>query len=128
MFLPTDTGPILMTGCSSGLGRACALTFQRAGFRTVATARNLAAIEDLRAAGCRTLQLDVADEASRRAALRPRGRGLLERSLAGCGDVASVSLTFARFIARLTTSAPSAPSKASAILRAPAPLRGPRRK
>jgi len=69
MFLPTDTGPILITGCSSGLGRACALTFQRAGFRTVATARNLAAIEDLRAAGCRTLQLDVADEASRRAAV-----------------------------------------------------------
>ena len=69
MFLPSDTGPVLITGCSSGLGRACALMFHRAGFCTVATARNLAAIEDLHALGCRTLQLDVADEDSRRAAV-----------------------------------------------------------
>lgn len=69
MLSPTDTGPVLITGCSSGLGRASALIFRRAGFRTVATARNPAAIEDLRTLGCRTLQLDVADEASRRAAI-----------------------------------------------------------
>ena len=69
MFSPADSGPVLITGCSSGLGHASALFFRGAGFRTVATARKLADIDDLRALGCQTLQLDVSDEDLRRAAV-----------------------------------------------------------
>jgi NAD(P)-dependent dehydrogenase (short-subunit alcohol dehydrogenase family) len=66
---PAETGPVLITGCSSGLGKASAKLFKAAGFRTVATSRRPADLEDLRALGCDTLQLDVADEASRCAAV-----------------------------------------------------------
>ena len=59
--------PVLITGCSSGIGRAAAFAFLRAGFPTFATARNLKDIEDLKEAGCETLQLDVTDEESMRA-------------------------------------------------------------
>ena len=66
---PPASRPVLITGCSSGIGKAAAFAFVRAGFPTFATARNLADIEDLRAAGCETLHLDVTDEASMRAAV-----------------------------------------------------------
>lgn len=62
-------GPVLITGCSSGVGRAAALAFRAAGYPTFATARNLAAIEGLAAAGCETMALDVTDETARRAAV-----------------------------------------------------------
>lgn len=62
-------GPVLITGCSSGVGHAAALAFRAAGFETFATARNFSALENLRAAGCHALVLDVADEESRRAAV-----------------------------------------------------------
>ncbi len=58
---------VLITGCSSGIGKAVARVFLGAGFPTFATARNLDDIEDLRAAGCETLRLDVTDEESMRA-------------------------------------------------------------
>jgi NADP-dependent 3-hydroxy acid dehydrogenase YdfG len=61
--------PVLITGCSSGIGKAAAFAFVRAGFPTFATARNLADIDDLRGAGCETLHLDVTDEASMGAAV-----------------------------------------------------------
>ncbi len=69
MRTPLDIGPVLITGCSSGVGRATALAFRAAGFETYATARNPAQLDDLRAAGCRILPLDVTDEAARRAAI-----------------------------------------------------------
>jgi len=60
-------GPILVTGCSSGIGRATALRLASDGRSTVyATARRLDALADLAAAGCRTRALDVTDEASMR--------------------------------------------------------------
>lgn len=62
-------GPVLITGCSSGVGRAAAMAFRAAGFETFASARNLAALEELRALGCHTLALDVTDEAARRGAV-----------------------------------------------------------
>jgi NAD(P)-dependent dehydrogenase (short-subunit alcohol dehydrogenase family) len=65
-----DIGPVLITGCSSGVGHATARAFCAAGFETVATARNPAQIEDLRVAGCHALALDVTDEAQRRAAVK----------------------------------------------------------
>lgn len=62
-------GPVLITGCSSGVGRAAALAFNAAGYPTFATARNPAMLKELRAVGCETLALDVTDEAARRAAV-----------------------------------------------------------
>lgn len=55
---------VLITGCSSGIGRAAALEFQRRGFIVYATARRLQALAELEAQGVRTAQLDVDDEAS----------------------------------------------------------------
>jgi NAD(P)-dependent dehydrogenase (short-subunit alcohol dehydrogenase family) len=63
------SGPVLITGCSSGLGRASARLFRAAGYPTVATSRRGNDMDELRALGCDTLQLDVADEASRCAAV-----------------------------------------------------------
>jgi len=60
---------VLITGCSTGIGRACAQRLARAGHTVYATARRVESIEDLRPAGCRTLALDVTDEASMKAAV-----------------------------------------------------------
>jgi NAD(P)-dependent dehydrogenase (short-subunit alcohol dehydrogenase family) len=60
---------VLITGCSTGIGRACAERLARAGHTVYATARKTESIEDLRGAGCRTLALDVTDEGSMRAAV-----------------------------------------------------------
>ena len=61
---------MLITGCSSGIGRATALRLLQDGYVVYATARRLESIEELAAAGCRTLALDVTDEASMEAAVR----------------------------------------------------------
>ena len=58
------TDPVLITGCSSGIGRAAAISLHEAGFRVYASARNPAALSDLAGRGLRTLALDVTDEAS----------------------------------------------------------------
>jgi len=58
---------VLVTGCSSGIGRATAERLAAAGFTVYASARRLDAVEGL--AGCRPLQLDVTDEASMQAAV-----------------------------------------------------------
>jgi NAD(P)-dependent dehydrogenase (short-subunit alcohol dehydrogenase family) len=60
-------GPVLITGCSTGVGHAAALAFRAAGFETFATARDTAPLEDLRKAGCHTLPLDVTNEDARQA-------------------------------------------------------------
>jgi NAD(P)-dependent dehydrogenase (short-subunit alcohol dehydrogenase family) len=62
-----DNTPVLITGCSTGIGRATAERLAGGGLTVYATARKLEAIEDLKAAGCRTLALDVTDEESMRA-------------------------------------------------------------
>ncbi len=64
-----NLGPVLITGCSTGVGRAAAIAFRAAGFTTFATARNPATLEDLHAIGCHTLALDVTDEDQRRSAV-----------------------------------------------------------
>jgi NAD(P)-dependent dehydrogenase (short-subunit alcohol dehydrogenase family) len=62
-------GPVLITGCSTGIGRATAERLARAGMTVYATARRPESIEDLKGAGCRTLALDVNDEDSMRSAV-----------------------------------------------------------
>jgi NAD(P)-dependent dehydrogenase (short-subunit alcohol dehydrogenase family) len=62
-------GPVLITGCSTGIGRATAERLARAGMTVYATARRPESIDDLKAAGCRTLALDVNDEDSMRGAV-----------------------------------------------------------
>jgi len=60
---------VLITGCSTGIGRATAERLAKKGWNVYATARRLESIEDLMQKGCKTLALDVTDEASMRAAV-----------------------------------------------------------
>jgi NAD(P)-dependent dehydrogenase (short-subunit alcohol dehydrogenase family) len=60
---------VLITGCSSGIGRATAVRLSGAGYRVYATARRPESIAALQASGCETLALDVTDEESMRAAV-----------------------------------------------------------
>jgi NADP-dependent 3-hydroxy acid dehydrogenase YdfG len=60
---------VLITGCSTGIGRATAEHLAKRGLTVYATARRLESIEDLKAAGCKTLALDVTDEDSMHAAV-----------------------------------------------------------
>ena len=64
MTPPPKTKPVLITGCSTGIGRATAAQLAGKGWNVYATARRLDAIEDLREAGCKLLALDVTDEGS----------------------------------------------------------------
>jgi NAD(P)-dependent dehydrogenase (short-subunit alcohol dehydrogenase family) len=61
---------VLVTGCSTGIGRATALRLAKAGGRVYATARRPESIADLEAHGCRLLALDVCDEASMQSAVQ----------------------------------------------------------
>ena len=54
----------LITGCSTGIGRATAIRLGAAGFPVYATARRPDSIANLAEHGCRPLQLDLTDEAS----------------------------------------------------------------
>jgi short-subunit dehydrogenase len=61
---------VLITGCSTGIGRATAERLAAGGHTVYATARRPESIADLEAKGCRTLALDVTDEQSMQAAVR----------------------------------------------------------
>ena len=60
---------VLITGCSTGIGHATAARLARAGWPVYATARRVETLQELEAAGCRTLALDVTDDASMQAAV-----------------------------------------------------------
>ena len=60
---------VLITGCSTGIGRATAERLVTRGHTVYATARRPDSMADLEAKGCRALALDVTDEASMQAAV-----------------------------------------------------------
>jgi NAD(P)-dependent dehydrogenase (short-subunit alcohol dehydrogenase family) len=60
---------VLITGCSSGIGRETAKLLASNGWNVYATARRLDAIADLEAHGCKRLALDVTDDDSARTAV-----------------------------------------------------------
>lgn len=70
---------VLITGCSSGIGAATAARLASVGWDVWASARRPEELDDLQAAGCRTIALDVTDEDSM--------GGAVEALLAGAGRI-----------------------------------------
>jgi short-subunit dehydrogenase len=64
-----DRDPVLVTGCSTGIGRALVEDLLRQGHTVWATARRPDTLADLAAAGAHVAALDVTDEASMTAAV-----------------------------------------------------------
>jgi len=60
---------VLITGCSTGIGRATAQRLARNGHTVYATARRVESVADLAQHGCTPLALDVCEEASMQAAV-----------------------------------------------------------
>jgi len=60
---------ILITGCSSGIGKHCALALKAEGYRVFATARKIENVQALTDLGLESLRLDLDDSASIRDAL-----------------------------------------------------------
>ena len=58
------TRSILITGCSTGIGRTCAIGMKARGWRVFATARNEADLESLAADGVEPVHLDYEDDES----------------------------------------------------------------
>ena len=62
--VPTPGGAVVISGASSGIGRAAAEELAKLGFTVFAGVRKVADGEPLKAAGCRPIILDVTSEAS----------------------------------------------------------------
>jgi NAD(P)-dependent dehydrogenase (short-subunit alcohol dehydrogenase family) len=67
--MPGPSKAVLITGCSSGIGRATALRLAQADWTVYASARRPESLVALADAGCKTVALDVTDESSMRAAV-----------------------------------------------------------
>ncbi len=71
MTAPGSEQWVLITGCSTGIGRALVSHCRRAGWNVIATARKVSALSDIPGgADLRTLELDVTDETSIAAAVK----------------------------------------------------------
>jgi len=79
--------PVLITGASSGIGRALALEYQRRKFPVVATARRLTSLKDLENSDTLLLELDVNREESVEKAVKEAGnwRGGIETVINNAG-------------------------------------------
>ena len=86
---------ILVTGASSGIGRACALELDRAGYQVFATVRKETDAESLRQAASEALTpifMDVTDEASIATAVSTVAQAVGEAGLAGLVNNAGVGV------------------------------------
>ena len=68
--MPEPSKAVLVTGCSSGMGRATAERLAADGWKVYATARRPETVADLNEKGCETLALDVLDEGSMQRAVQ----------------------------------------------------------
>jgi NAD(P)-dependent dehydrogenase (short-subunit alcohol dehydrogenase family) len=66
----TISKAVLITGCSTGIGRATAIELAKQGWTVYATARRVESVAALAEQGCKVLALDVCDEASMQAAVQ----------------------------------------------------------
>lgn len=55
------TSSILITGCSTGIGRHCAFALHKAGYNVVASCRKQHDVDELQSQGLQCVQLDLAD-------------------------------------------------------------------
>jgi NAD(P)-dependent dehydrogenase (short-subunit alcohol dehydrogenase family) len=88
-------GAVVVTGASSGIGRACALHLDSQGFEVFAGVRKDADAESLRAEGSERLEplrIDVADEASIAAGRGRVSEQVGERGLAGLVNNAGIGV------------------------------------
>src|SRR3712207_5049629 len=69
-LMAQNADPVLITGCSTGIGRETARHLAERGHRVYATARRPETIADLKDAGCETLACDVTSEESMTACVR----------------------------------------------------------
>jgi NAD(P)-dependent dehydrogenase (short-subunit alcohol dehydrogenase family) len=93
--MQAETRNVLITGASTGIGEACALALDRAGFRVFAGVRRDADAESLRAQASSRLEpvmLDVTDDASVAAAARHIADTVGEDGLAGVVNNAGISV------------------------------------
>jgi NAD(P)-dependent dehydrogenase (short-subunit alcohol dehydrogenase family) len=67
--MPDVSKAVLITGCSTGIGRSTAEHLAAKGHTVYATARRPESIADLKDKGCKTLALDVVDESSMQTAV-----------------------------------------------------------
>jgi NAD(P)-dependent dehydrogenase (short-subunit alcohol dehydrogenase family) len=70
MPAPAISTSVLITGCSTGIGRSTALWLAERGWKVYATARRRESLADLAGKVTATLALDVCDEASMSSAVR----------------------------------------------------------
>lgn len=75
----TGRKTVLITGCSSGIGRKTALQFLDDGWTVYATSRDPTDVADLGEAGCETAALDVTDG--------PQVRNVVERVISEAGRI-----------------------------------------
>jgi NAD(P)-dependent dehydrogenase (short-subunit alcohol dehydrogenase family) len=54
-----DKKVVLITGCSSGIGKALSIAFHEEGYRVIATSRRLDSVDDLKSKGIAVDQFDV---------------------------------------------------------------------
>jgi NAD(P)-dependent dehydrogenase (short-subunit alcohol dehydrogenase family) len=68
--LKPEQKTILITGCSSGIGRHCAISLHKKGYRVFATARKAEDVAQLQALGLTALELDLSSSDSIKSAVK----------------------------------------------------------